>query len=291
MNKFTELNQETQKTDQDAVTSFVGDLMQHAKADLQDAQDKLTAFKEGNAGKLPEQVQLNIARENGFTEKIRSARDQIFRDEQALEDFSAAKRTEKARLEFYDEQQAALETLRANPGSPAAQQDQELVSLNKYIDGAEFAIQQDARNHDKDKYLPLKNAIKQLEGIKEKRDQLQKRVQAREEAAAEKAAADALKPKETNTAAAIQEKRVRFDVQQNLDSIDLKEARVNSDIDRAKADLITYQKESDDVNQMLKDSTGIEGQYEELNHAKEMAWKTPTTISKRRISWRTLTDS
>ena len=118
MNKFDELNQNTQKTDQDAVTGFVGDLMQHAKADLQDAQDKLTAFKVGNAGKLPEQVQLNIARENGFTEKIRSARDQIFRDEQTLEDFTAQKRTEKNRLEFYDAQQADLETLKAAQGAP-----------------------------------------------------------------------------------------------------------------------------------------------------------------------------
>ena len=134
-----------------------------------------------------------------------------------------------------------------------------MLKINQYIESAEFAIQQDSRNHDKDKYLPLKNAIKQLDGMEGKaRRFAEESRREREDAATAKAAADALKPKETNTAAAIQEKRVRFEVQETLDSIALKEARANTDIERANKDLATYQKESDDVNQMLKDSTGIE---------------------------------
>ena len=69
MNKFVEENQSTQKTDMDQETGFVGDMLNSAKATLNDTEDKLTAFKQANAGKLPENEQLNIARENGFAGK------------------------------------------------------------------------------------------------------------------------------------------------------------------------------------------------------------------------------
>src|SRR5665213_1688050 len=111
MNKFTDENQNTQKTDIDQETGFVGDLLNNAKATLNDAEDKLTVFKQANAGKLPENEQLNIARENGFSEKIKNNSDQIYRDQQQLAGLETEKRAQQGKVDFYDEQQAEMETL------------------------------------------------------------------------------------------------------------------------------------------------------------------------------------
>ena len=70
MNKFEEVNQSTQRTQQDVENTFVGDELNRAKADLGAATDALTTFKESNVGKLPEQAQLNIARETNLNTKI-----------------------------------------------------------------------------------------------------------------------------------------------------------------------------------------------------------------------------
>ena len=77
ISKFEEQNQNTQKQDQDTVKDFVSDMLQKAKADLSDANDKLTAFKEGNPGRLPEDVQTNIARQASFTAKIEATTSKI----------------------------------------------------------------------------------------------------------------------------------------------------------------------------------------------------------------------
>ncbi len=271
MNKFEEENQNTQKTDQDAVTGFVSDLLQHAHADLQDAQDKLTAFKEGNAGKLPDQVGLNIARENGYTEKIRNARDQIFRDQAELDNLATARSQAKARLDFYNQEKLAMDSLKEAPvGSPAAEQDKELAQVNKTVETIESNIQQ-LRLQYSDTYPQVKAALKTLELWKQKQADLKVKVEAREEAAAAKAAADAAKPKEPKTSADLQQIKIRNQVDVDLADIDLKEKHLTDDITRVKAAMATYEKESEEVNQMLKDSTGIEAQYEDLVHNKQLA--------------------
>ncbi len=273
MNKFDEENQTTQKTDQDAVTGFVGDLLQHAKADLNEAQDKLSTFKQGNAGKLPDQVGLNIARENQYTEKIRNARDQIFHDQTELDNLAAERNTQTGRLEFYAQEKAAMETLKEAPNSPAAQQDKQLASFNESIDRFEFNIQQLKLQY-ADSYPTIKSMVKQLELLKTKRDALALQVRTRDEALAAKAAADAAKPKEPVSRADIEQMRIKNDVDDKLARFALKEKQINVDIDRERVAMASYEKESDDVNQLLKESTTIEAQYEDLVHDKQLAEET-----------------
>lgn len=271
ISKFAEENENTQKSDQDAVKGLVGEMLQKAKADLNDANDKLTTFKQGNAGKLPEQVQLNIARENQYTEKIRSTADLIFRDQQALNQLETQKAANKAKLEFYDEQQVQMESLAALPGSPAAQQNEELAAYNKAIDGMEFNLQQ-LRRHYSDQNRTLRAAQTQLELYKAKRDQVEKKLMAKADADATNAATDADKPKDAaKRLAYFKEQQLRHDVDQLETEINAKEKLYNDDIVKLHAEQDGYKKESEAISQLLKDSTGLEASYEELEHAKKLA--------------------
>ncbi len=165
MNKFEEENQNTQKTDMDTETGFIGDLLNNAKATLNDAEDKLTAFKQTNAGKLPENQQLNIARENGFSEKIKSNSDQIYRDQQQLANLETEKSAQVAKVEFFDEQQAELESLvLASGGGTGAQQNQDLAKADQTIESMELNIQQ-MRQQYKDTHPALVTAQRQLDSF------------------------------------------------------------------------------------------------------------------------------
>jgi succinoglycan biosynthesis transport protein ExoP len=271
ISKFDEYNQNTQKSDQDAIKGTVGDLLQKAKADLAEANDKLTAFKEGNAGKLPEQAQLNIARESGYTAKIQSDTDQIFHDREALARLATARDQIKGNSEFYDQEQENLLTMASSPGTPGAQQNQELALLDKYIENAEFNLQQQRKQYN-DKYPAVRNAQSQLDGYKTKRAELEKKIQAKAQADAAQAATDAAKPKEAaRTLAGIKQAEHHKDIENQLKQIEANEKLINDDITRLQTEQAAYKKDSDDVNQMLKDSTGVEANYEELRHAKDLA--------------------
>ena len=271
MNKFVEENQNTQKTDMDQETGFIGDLLNNAKATLNDAEDKLTAFKQANAGKLPENEQLNIARENGLAEKIKSASEQIYRDTQQLANLETQKRAQLGKIEFYDEQQAEMESLvLASGGGAAAQQNQELARMDQSIETAEFNLQQMAQRF-KDTHPEMINARRQLAVLKSKREEIKKKVDAANAAAVEAAQSATKKIDINKSLAAMQEQKERHNVDEAVTGIEAQEKLINDDIVKAKADQETWNKESNSTEQMLKESTGLEAQYEELYQAKKLA--------------------
>ena len=272
MNKFVEENQNTQKTDMDQETGFIGDLLNNAKATLNDAEDKLTQFKQANAGKLPENEQLNIARENGLDEKIKNADDQIYRDSQQLAGLETEKRAQEGKIEFYDEQQRELQALvLASGGGPGGQQNIELAKMDQNIDTAEFNIQQ-MRQQYKDTHPAVVNAQRQLAVLKTKREEMKKKIDAANAAAADEAAKNTNQKLDVNKSlAALAEQRERNGVDVAVDRINAQEKLVNADIAKAKAEQDAWKKESDSTEQMLKESTGLEAQYEELNQAKKLA--------------------
>jgi capsular polysaccharide biosynthesis protein len=276
MNKFDEQNQSTQKTDQDAVTGLVGDLMQKAKADLADANDKLTQFREGNVGKLPEQVQTNIARENSYTEKIRATNEQIYRDQQEIARLETQRTTAKGQLSFYDEEQLALESA-MTPGSPAAIQNQELAQLELLIKNEDYNVKE-LQKHYSEKYRPLQDAETHLAMLKSRREDTLKEIAAKQEAAA-KAGLDAAQSKKVTPS--IREMQVRHQVDDTIRSIDAQEKLINADIDKAKAELTIYNRESNEVSQLLKDSTGVVATYEDLIQTKNLAQQRVEELEKK----------
>ncbi len=271
--KFDEENQNTQKTGQDAVKGFVSEMLNKAKAELTNASDKLTAFKQGNEGKLPEQVQLNIARESAYTAKITSTGEQIFRDKQTIEQLETQKAANQSKLDFYEQQQAQMEVLTATtvPGSPEAKENQDLVALNKFIENSEFQLEQMRKQYNPDKYKPFKLAQEQLNGYKARRDQLMKKIAAKADADAASAASGEQPKDVAKRLAQLRQQQMAHEVEQTNKDIDAKQKMLADDIAKLQAEQDEYKKESEAISQSLKATTGLEADYEELNHNKQLA--------------------
>jgi uncharacterized protein involved in exopolysaccharide biosynthesis len=267
ISRFEEENQNTQKQGQDTVKDFGSDMLQKAKADLSDAQDKLTAFKEGNAGKLPEDVQTNIARQQSFTAKIEGISGKIADDRRMITQYQIAKDTAQARLDVFDQDQAALENLSVIPGSAAAQQNQELAMLDRDISNLQLSIEVAHKTHN-DKYPPLRAMKQQLDTFQTRYAEVQAKVQAKQEAAAAQAQKDATGPK---TLIAIKAAEQRRAIQEQMKQYQAQIKSMTDDIARLEKDKADYQKESDDIERNLKEGTGIEATYATLKQATDMA--------------------
>jgi uncharacterized protein involved in exopolysaccharide biosynthesis len=269
--KFSEQNQNTQKGEQDATSGLVGDLLQQAKADLAESTDKLTSFKEGNPGKLPEQLQLNIARQNGYTAKIQSADERIFQDQQQLAQIETQKALVKGQLQDYEEEQAQIQSLNSVQNTLATPESKELASLDAYIENAQYNLR-DLQKRFSDKYPLVKNAKDQIESLQTRRADLKKKIDAKAADDAAKAAADVANTKDqSKTLAGLRDREFHHTVDDKVTALDSQASSINQEIDRLKKEQEEYKKESADIDQMLKDSTGIEGEYEDLRQAKAMA--------------------
>ena len=142
--------------------------------------------------------------------------------------------------------------------------------MDQSIETQEFNIQQ-MRQQYKDTHPALLNAQRQLGVLKTKREEIKKRVDAANAAVASAAQSAAKKPDVNKQLAALQEQRERHSVDDAVARIDAQEKLINADIAKAKAEQDTWKKESDSTEQMLKESTGLEAQYEELKQAKMLA--------------------
>ena len=265
ISKFEEENQTSQKSQQDMVNGFVGDQLIKAKADLDDANNKLTAFKQGNAGKLPEQAQINIAQTTALTAKMQTNAEQIYRQEQSLDALRNAKGQSKARLELLDMEESQADA--SSPGNSASQPNQELLALDKNIDSLKFNLEQ-LRKSFSDKYPDIKNTQKMLESYQTRRDALAEHIRA-------KAEADAAKPKEAILK--VTDPRVaerRLTITQDMEGIDKSVEMISQNIEHLKKEQETYRADSDSYSQKLKDSTGLEADYDELRRTQMMAQTT-----------------
>ncbi|HEY4088819.1 MAG TPA: hypothetical protein VGM43_22970 [Bryobacteraceae bacterium] len=267
ISKFEEQNQNTQKQDQDTVKDFVSDMLQKAKADLSDANDKLTAFKEGNAGKLPEDVQINVARQQSFTAKIEAATSKIADDRRTISQYQIAKDTAQARLDVFDQDQAALENLSILPGSPAAQQNLELATLERQISEIQLSIDTLSKTHN-EKYPPLRAQQGQLDAFQARYAQVQAKAKAKQEADAAQAKKDASGPK---TLIAMKAAEQRRGIEEQIRQYQAQMKSMADDITLLEKSKTDYQKESDDIERNLKEGTGIEATYAQLNQAVNMA--------------------
>ena len=271
MTKFQEQNQNTQKGEQDATSGLVGDLLQQAKADLAEATDKLTAFKEGNAGKLPEQLQLNIARQSNYTAKIQSDDEQIFRDQQRLTQLDTEKAQTKGQLDYYFQEQSEIQTINQTQGNLSTPDNKELATLDAQIENAQYYLM-DLKKRYAETYPTVKSVKMQIESLQTRRDDLKKKLDAKAADEAAQAAADAANANsKSKTLAGIHDRDLRRNVDEKVAALENQESLLNQEIDKMKKEQEVYKQESAAIDQMLKDSTGLEGQYEELKENKAMA--------------------
>lgn len=263
MNKFDEENQATQKTQQDAVKGFVSDELQKARANLNEANDALTLFKQTNAGKLPDALQLNMTIEANLSAKITADSERIFRDENQLSALESRKAQAKGRLDMLAEFESQAEAA-GLPGSPEAKENADLVQLNRQIDQLEFNLGNLMKQYGP-RYPTVKGTKDLLDSFKAKRDSLMADQKA-------KADAEAAKPKEAaKKPVDIKQAQIRRDIQDELESIAVAMKSYELDKERAQAEQEEFKKQSNEVHQQLKDSTGLEAPYEDLRRNQQMA--------------------
>ncbi len=264
INKFDEESVSAQKTQQDSVRLFVNSQLQKAKADLGDANDALTKFRQDHAGQLPESVQLNISQQTAVTAKITAVGDQIYRTQQAIDQLDTTKSIAQGRLDSLNEAEAQAETL-ALPGTPQAAQNADLLQLDKEIDREQSQLEL-ARRQWTDKHPTVKALVAQLEQSKTNRTRLETKL------AKEKADADATRPKDAPKKPA--DPRIaesRRTIEGEILQIANRRKQFESDLVRLNQEQDTYKKQSQEISDLLKASIGIEAPYEDLRRAQGMA--------------------
>jgi uncharacterized protein involved in exopolysaccharide biosynthesis len=105
-----------------------------------------------------------------------------------------------------------------------------------------------------------------LEAYQEKRAEVDAKLKAQ-------AAADAAKPKDEvkKTPTDLRAADSRRDINERLTQIDAGEKRLDDDIARLQKDQAAYTQESDDLSRKVKESTGLEADYQDLRRNQEMA--------------------
>ena len=265
VNRFTELNQTTEKSAQDMVKGLVGDELTSAKADLDKANNDVMSFKTQNAGKLPEQAAINIAQTNSITQKMQNNADMLFRMRQELTGYEQQKDQIKARQDLLQMQQSSPtdDPLSSVPGVISGPQ-QDLAAINKQIDGLQFQLDQLSKKFS-DQYPEIRDGKKTLEVFKAKRDDILRKIREQEDA-------DAARPKDAPkkvTDPRLAQAQLQY--QQQIQDIELRIKALTDNMARLQKEEDGYKAESDAVSQKLKDEPALEAPYDELLRAQKNA--------------------
>jgi protein tyrosine kinase modulator len=248
--KFQEVNTTSQRDTQNLVGSFVHDEVSEAKAKLDRLDEALTRFRGENAGKLPEQMNLNMAQMTALQQRLGTINDALNRaaqDRVVLEERLATLQSQVALSDSLDKE------LDVSP--PVLRQNQRLLELNKRIQDTESQITL-LRHTYKDNFPDIKIAEASLTDLKKERDQIQK--QQDDELAAPK---EPVK-KVTNYQRAEAETNLQGQV-----------AQTKAYMTNLEMEVANKKKEQQDATKNLKDfesrlaaTSGLEARYQDLVH-------------------------
>jgi succinoglycan biosynthesis transport protein ExoP len=166
--KFQEANLTSQRNQQNMVGNFVKDELSEAKAKLDATNEAITKFKSDNAGKLPEQMNMNMAQMTSLQQRLATINDSLNRSAQdrvLLEEKLATLQNQMALSDSLDKE---LEV-----SAPALRQNQRLLELNKRIQDIETDLTR-LRHTYKETFPDIKIAVQSLNDLKKDRDDLQK---------------------------------------------------------------------------------------------------------------------
>jgi polysaccharide chain length determinant protein (PEP-CTERM system associated) len=178
---MTENTRET-TTQSVLTTQFLKDQVEQAKKDLDQIDEKLSAYRQSFQGRLPEQIGQNQMHLNMLEQRISNINNQMAR-------VSQEKLLFESDLRSFKSQRASLTPTRQAAAS--RQRNQMLDAADRDVMMAEARLSQ-LREHYTDKNPDVINAISQLNTLKKYRDKIAARDQAEAEAgSAEDAAAAA----------------------------------------------------------------------------------------------------
>jgi len=254
--RFQEANLTSQRNQQNMVTTFVHDQLSESKAKLDQAEEELSKFRADNAGKLPEQENLNMAQLTALQQTTGAIND-------------ALNRTAQERVEL-DAHLATLQSQVALAGSldaeteiplPVARQNERLVLLDKQIadTSTQLALM---RQTYKPTYPDIKVSEGTLQTLRKEREDLQK--QQRTEADA-KPAEPVKKVTNFKRAEALSNIQGQIDATKaQIKTLEMEDTNRKKQQVKAAALLQSYQ-------DRLAATTGIEARYADLVRASQSA--------------------
>jgi uncharacterized protein involved in exopolysaccharide biosynthesis len=255
ISRFIDENQNGQRQQQTLLSSFFGDELAQAKANLEKANEELTKFRSANEGSLPEQSQMNIATLNSLQAQVTQINDQLNRLAQERVTLEARMSTLKSQMDLNG--MLAQDATGTSPLNPISKQHVELDNLTRQIDAGEGQLALLLQSF-KETYPDIKAMRKRLDVMKAQRDSMMVKIQQdeAEEAARPK---DAAKPK-TNLALV----QAQTNLQGQIDATNALLRNNDSDRDFRMKELERINKQSELYRNKLASTSLLEARYADL---------------------------
>jgi polysaccharide biosynthesis transport protein len=241
------MSQNTQETleNQEAANQFFEDEFQRAKRELDTVDGKLAAYRSRNAGRLPEQLELNVQQMNALSQRGTALNDSLNRSNEQRMLLESAIRIAKDRL-------AALKDV-----TPQSQvRNERVIDLDKQIQTLQTNIE-DMRNRYTESFPDLQNARQQLAILERQREQAVKEKPARSEAT----------PSFENPALA----RERLDLQSQIDGLQSQMKANEAEGQQITKELASVNGQVKTYQNRIQGVPAGEREYAELMHDRELA--------------------
>jgi polysaccharide chain length determinant protein (PEP-CTERM system associated) len=232
-------------TNERATNDFLNDEFEHAKRDLDTLDQKLTDFRKRNAGRLPEQMQMNVSQMNALEQRLSTLN-------------SAASRNNEQRMLLESDLRIAKDRLASiKDVQPQTQaRNEHLLDLDRQIQKLETNIA-DLKDRYTEDFPDLQTARAQLAVLKRQRDEA-----AKQEKIAPKSETAAENP---SVARERQDAKAAIDVlQTQLKANAMQAQQIDKELQSVSAAVKTYQAR-------VADSPTGDQQYAELIRDRDLA--------------------
>jgi polysaccharide chain length determinant protein (PEP-CTERM system associated) len=162
VSRFVNQNTEDSLASQEQANQFMNDEFEKAQRDLSTIDNKLADFRTRNAGRLPEQMELNAQEMNSLTQRAQQLSDLVNRNNEQKMFIESAMRTAKDRLNSIKD---------VTPQSQA--RNDRVLELDRQIQNLQTQIE-DMKDRYTDNFPDLQSARQQLSVLKKQRDQAEK---------------------------------------------------------------------------------------------------------------------
>jgi succinoglycan biosynthesis transport protein ExoP len=181
VNSFMSQNIIDRRAKSRITTEFLSEEVKGAKANLDSIENELIAFKQRNAGKLPEELQANLQMQNSYQQQLHAVQEVLNRNQQDKMMLETSLQNLKSQLNTVE-----IAEVESAAKSKTEVKNDRLADAEKRVAAAEAQLAEM-----RDQLLPghpdLKNGVTRLETIKQERDRIAAQVAAEEEKASKEA--------------------------------------------------------------------------------------------------------
>jgi uncharacterized protein involved in exopolysaccharide biosynthesis len=245
VSRFMTANREQNMQVQQATSDFLTDEGARAKRDLDDVEKQLAAYREKNAGQLPDELQSNMERMNALENRAASLSDALSRNSEQRMMLESELSIAKDRLATYQ------------VNSPQAlSENQKIAGLDREIEELQDNIEA-MKGRYTESYPNLQAAQDRLAFLKKQREQAAKEQQAREQAAKDNPSKTApvynpsLTRDRINAEASVQQ------IETQLKALSLERQNVNNQLAKVNAALGSYASRIQSVPASEKEYTDL----------------------------------